>query len=40
MPDIEVDLPDELKSKLTTLEPSQDDQLRTAVETLYDEIQK
>ena len=40
VPDIEVDLPDELKSKLTTLEPSQDDQLRTAVETLYDEIQK
>ncbi len=39
-PDIEVDLPDELKSKLTTLEPSQDDQLRTAIETLYDEIGK
>lgn len=39
-PDIEVDLPDELKANLTTLDPSQDDQLRTAVESLYDEIGK
>ena len=39
-PDIEVDLPDELKTNLSTLETSQDDQLRTAMETLYDEIGK
>lgn len=38
-PDIEVDLPDELKANLTALDPAQDDQLRTAVETLYDEIE-
>lgn len=39
IPDIEVDLADELKAKLTALEPSQDNQLRTAMETLYDEIE-
>lgn len=39
-PDIEVDLPDELKANLTTLEPSQDDQLRTAMEILYDEFEQ
>lgn len=37
-PDIEVDLPDELKAKLSTLDMSEDDQLKMAVEILYDEI--
>lgn len=40
IPDVEIDLPDELKTQLSTLDPSADDQLRTALETLYDEIGK
>ena len=39
-PDIEVDLPDDLKADISSLEISQDDQLRTAMETLYDEIKQ
>lgn len=37
-PDIEVDLPDEQKARLTSLEVAEDDQLRTALEALYDDI--
>ena len=40
VPDVEVDLPDEKKAKLASLEVAEDDQLRTALETLYDEIRK
>lgn len=40
IPDVEVDLPDELKAELTILDPSHDDQMRTATEILYDEIKK
>lgn len=37
-PDVEVDLADEWKADFTSLDMTQDDQLRTAMETLYDEI--
>lgn len=40
VPDVEVDLPDEKKANLTSLEVAEDDQLRTALEILYDEIGK
>ena len=40
IPDIEVDLPDEKKEILTTLDPKQDDQLRMATEVLYDQIKQ
>jgi len=39
-PDIEVDLSDEKKANLTMLDPSQDDQLRMAMEALYDQIKQ
>ena len=39
-PDIKVDLTDEKKVRLLTLDPSEDDQLKTAVEVLYDRIKK
>ncbi len=39
-PDVDVDLPEELKKDLVSLEPSQDVQLRAALEVLYDDIQK
>lgn len=38
-PDVEVDLPEELKASLSTLEFSQDEQLRTAMEVLYDSVE-
>lgn len=38
MPDVEVDLPEKLQENLLTLEVSQDDQLRTGMEVLYDAI--
>lgn len=37
-PDVEVDLPEDFKASLSTLELSQDEQLRTAMEVLYDSI--
>ncbi len=37
-PDIEVDLPEELKADISNLSLSQDEQLRVAMEALYDEI--
>ena len=40
MPDVEVELPEELKKDLVSLEPSADVQLRMALEVLYDDIQK
>ena len=40
IPDIEVDLPDEKKANLTTLDPALDDQLRMATEVLYDQIKQ
>ncbi len=39
-PDVVVDLPDEKKANLTTLAPSADDQLRMAIEVLYDQIKQ
>lgn len=39
-PDVEVDLPDERKANLTSLEISQDEQLRTALEVLYDDMKQ
>lgn len=39
-PNVEVDLSDEKKANLTTLTPSEDDQLRMAIELLYDKMQK
>ncbi len=38
MPDVEIDLPDAKKSNLTSLEVAEDDQLRMALEVLYDAI--
>ncbi len=40
IPDIEVDLPDEKKAILSTLDSAQDDQLRMAMEVLYDQIKQ
>jgi len=37
-PNIEIDLPEELKKQLSTLEPQKDNQLKTAIEALYKEI--
>lgn len=39
-PDVEVDLPEELKKDLTNIEASLDVQLRMALEILYDDIKK
>ena len=39
-PDVEADLAEEFKATLSTLEFSQDEQLRTAVEVLYDNIER